>query len=214
MMAAEEGRSSEARLGLERVLELNPKSQAALLQLGELELHAGKYGKAAEYLGRAREVRPEDSNAAFYEGQALEKAGDLAGARDALEAGVRLAPGQSADARVLLGQIYLGLKDPKAAEDQFEAALLLQPGNVNAQVGVSKAQVADRRFADALHQLVPLSKTQPRNAEIFELLAQAYSGLGKEAEAEWAESRAKELISKAKKPDAEDKSRDADQVSR
>jgi choline-sulfatase len=213
MMAAEEGRSSEARLGLERVLELDPKSHAALLQLGELELHAGQYGKAAEYLGRAREVRPEDSNAAFYEGQALEKAGDLAGARDALEAGVRLAPGQSADARVLLGQIYLGLKDPKAAEDQFEAALLLQPGNVNAQVGVSKAQVADRRFADALHQLVLLSKSQPRNAEIFELLAQAYSGLGKEAEAERAESRAKELISKAKTPDAEDKNRDADQVS-
>ena len=35
---------------------------------------------------RAREVRPEDSTAAFYEGQALQKTGDLAGARDALEA--------------------------------------------------------------------------------------------------------------------------------
>ena len=213
MMAAEEGRASEARLRLERVLELNPKSQAALLQLGELELHAGKYGKASEYLKRARELCPEDSTAAFYEGQALEKAGDLPGARDALEASARLAPGQSADARVLLGQIYLALKNPAAAEDQFEAALLLQPGNVDAQVGVVRAQVADHRFGDALYQLVPLSKSQPRNAEIFELLAQAYSGLGKEAEAARAESRAKDLISKAKEPHAEDKDRDPDQVS-
>jgi arylsulfatase A-like enzyme/Flp pilus assembly protein TadD len=204
MMAAEEGRSSEARLGLERVLELDPKSQAALLHLGELELHAGKYGKASEYLKRARELRPEDSTAAFYEGQALEKAGDLPGARDALEAGVRLAPGQSADARLLLGQVYLGLKDPKAAEDQFEAALLLQPGNLDAVVGMARAQVADRRFAEALQQLVPLSKSQPRNAEIFELLAQAYSGLGKKGQAERAKSRARDLISKTKKPDAED----------
>jgi choline-sulfatase len=209
MMATEEGRSSEARLGLEGVLELDPTSQTALLQLGELELHAGRYGKASEYLKRARELRPEDSTAALYEGHALEKAGDLAGARDALEASVRLAPGQSANARVLLGQVYLGLKDPKAAEDQFEAALLLQPGMVDGRVGVARAHLADRRFADALQQLVPLSKSQPRNAEIFELLAQAYSGLGKRAEADRAESRAKNLISKARKPGAEDKNRGA-----
>jgi len=205
MMAAEDGRSSEARLELEKVLDLNPKSEIALLQLGELELRAGTYAKASEYLKRARELRPEDSTAAFYAGQALEKAGDLAGARDALEAAVKLAPRQSADARVLLGQVYLGLKNPQAAEDQFEAALLLQPGSVDARVGLARAHVADHRFADAQLELVPLSKSQPENAEIFQLLAQAYSGLGKTAEAERAESRAKELIAKAKKPDTESK---------
>jgi len=201
MMAADEGRTSEARLGLEKVLDLDPKSQTALLQLGELELHAGKYGKASEYLKRARELRPEDSTAAFYEGMALEKAGDLAGAREALEASVRLAPGQSTDARVRLGEVYLGLKNPSAAEDQFEAALLLQPGNLDAQVGAARAQVVDRRFADALRQLVPLSKLHPNSAEIFELLAQAYSGLGRKAEAAEAENRAQNLV-KARKPDA------------
>jgi len=206
IMAAEEGRSSEARLGLERVLELDPKSQTALLQLGELELHSGKYGKAAEYLKRARDLRPEDSTAAFYEGQALEKTGDLAGARDALEASVGLAPGQSAEARLRLGEVYLGLKDPKSAEDQFEAALLLRPGSVNAQVGVARALVVDRRFTDALQQLVPLSRLHPANAEIFEVLAQAYSGLGRKAEAERAKSRARELV-KTEKPHADEKNR-------
>jgi choline-sulfatase len=212
MMAAEDGRSSDARIGLERVLELDPGSQTALLQLGELELHAGRYAKAAEYLKRARAIRPQDATAAFYEGQALEKAGDLAGARDALEASVKLARGQSADARVLLGQVYLGLKDPKAAGDQFEAALLLHPGMLDAQLGVARAQVADRRFADALQQLVPLSKSQPANAEVFELLAQAYSSIGKKAEAERAEGRAKELIVRAKKLGPEDKNRGVSQT--
>jgi tetratricopeptide (TPR) repeat protein len=207
MMAAEDGRSSEARLNLEKVLELDPLSQTALLQLGELELHAGRFAKASEYLKRARELRPEDSTAALYEGQALEKAGDLNGARDALEASVRLAPRQSADTRVLLGQVYLKLKDLKAAEDQFEAALLLQPGMADARVGVAKTQLADQRFADALQQLVPLSKSQPGRAEIFALLAEAYSGLGKKPEAERAKSRAKALIGKANRAEAEDKSR-------
>ena len=40
------------------------------------------YIKAAEHLKRARGVRPEDATAAFYEGQARQKAGDLAGARE------------------------------------------------------------------------------------------------------------------------------------
>lgn len=214
MMAAEEGRSAEARPGFESVLKLDPKSPTALQQLGELELHAGNYGKASEYLKRAREVRPEDSTTAFYLGQVLEKAGDLDDARDALEASVLIAPGEAADARLLLGKVYLGLKDPKASEDQFEAALLLRPGDLEAQVGVARAQVADHRFEDALRQLVPLSVSQPTNAEIFELLAQAYSALRKKAEAERAESRAKELSGRVKKRDAEHENRCAEQTPR
>jgi tetratricopeptide (TPR) repeat protein len=214
MMAAEEGPTSDARLGLEKVLELDPLSQTALLQLGELELHAGRYGKASEYLKRAREAHPEDSTAAFYEGQALEKAGDLTGARDALEASLKLAPRPSADARVLLGKVYLGLKNPEAAADQFEAALLLQPEMVDAQVGLARTRVVDRRFADALQQLVPLSKLQPENAEIFTLLAEAYSGLGNKAEAERAENRAKDLAGRGKKPEASGRTRGAPRASR
>ena len=139
MMASDDNRSDEARRALEKVLQLDPKSPTALRQLGELELNAGDYLKAAEHLKQAREVRPEDATAAFYEGQARQKAGDLAGARDALEASLKLTPGQF-PARLLLGQVYLGLKDAKNAEDQFEAALLVQPKSTEAQLGLTQAQ--------------------------------------------------------------------------
>src|SRR6266849_357721 len=82
MMASEDDRPADARGALEKVLQLDPKSPTALRQLGELELHAGDYSKAAEHLKRAREVRPEDATAAFEEGQALDKIGDLADTRD------------------------------------------------------------------------------------------------------------------------------------
>ena len=192
MFASEDGRSSEARATLEKVLELDPKTPTALRQLGELELRAGDYAKAAEHLKHAREILPYDVTAAFYEGQALKGVGDLAGAREALEASLKLTPSQF-PARLLLGQVYLSLKDPKAAEDQFEAALLIQPQNAEAKLWLARAQVASGNFAEALRQLEPLSNSQPDNVEVFELLAQGYSGLGKKAEAERAESRARTL---------------------
>jgi len=199
MMASEDNRSDDARRSLEKVLQLDPKSPTALRQLGELELRAGDYSKAAEHLKHAREVSPTDATAAFYEGQALQKVGNLAGARDALEASLKLMPGQF-PARLLLGEVYLGLKDTAAAEDQFEAAQLLQPESEEAQLGSAKVKIASGRFKDAVEQLKPLSKSHPNNAETFELLAQAYRGIGKNEDAQNAETRAILLREKRAKP--------------
>ena len=58
MLASDDNRSSDARGFLEKALELDPASPTALRQLGELELAAGDYSKAAAHLKRAREVRP------------------------------------------------------------------------------------------------------------------------------------------------------------
>jgi choline-sulfatase len=189
MIASDDDRPSDARQSLEQVLALDPESPTALRQLGELELQAGDYAKAAQHLKSALEVRPDDATAAFHAGQALEKSNDLAGARDALETSLKLMPGQF-PARLLLGQVYLGLRDPKAAVDQLEAAVLLQPASVDAQLALAAAQIAGGNFAEAVQQLEALSRAQPKNAEIFDLLAKAYAGLGKTEEAHRAGARA------------------------
>src|SRR5258708_7315735 len=183
MIASEDDRAADARRSFEKVLQLDPKSPTALRQLGELELRAGDFVNSAQHLKGAMEVRPDDAAAAFYEGQALEKTHDLLVARDALEASVKLIPGQCA-ARLLLGQVYLGLKNPNAAEDQFEAALLLQSNSIEGQLGVAKAQIAEGNFNEAAQQLESLSKSQSRNAGLFELLAEAYTGLRKKVQAD------------------------------
>ena len=192
MLAAEDNRSADARKTLEKVLALDPKSPIALRQLGELELQAEDYLQAAHHLKGAVEVRPDDAAASFHEGQALEKTHDLAGARQALETSLKLRPEQL-EARLLLGDVYLGLKDPTAAEDQFEAALLLQSGSVEAQLGLADAQIAKGNFVDAAQSLEALSKSQPKDARVFDLLAKAYSGLGKKREGQQAEVRAQQL---------------------
>lgn len=139
MMASDSGQTAEARTALLTVLQLNPTSAVALRQLGELELQAGDYPKAADCLKTARESRPEDATIAYDLGEAQEKMGDYAGARDALEASLKLAPRQL-PARVLLGKVYFQLKNLSAAEDQFEAALLLDPSNAEAKAGLARLQ--------------------------------------------------------------------------
>jgi arylsulfatase A-like enzyme/Flp pilus assembly protein TadD len=194
MIATEDNHLADARKTLEKVLALDPKSPTALRQLGELELQAGDYVQAAHHFKGAAEIRPNDAAALFHEGQALEKTHDLGDARDALEASLKLMPGQF-DARLLLGKVYLDLKDPAAAEDQFEAALLVQPDSVEAQLGLADAQITKGNFAEAAQSLEALSKVQARNAHVFDLLAKAYSGLGKKTEAQQAATRAKLLSS-------------------
>jgi choline-sulfatase len=192
MIASEDNRPADARLALEKVLQLNSKSSTALLELGELELDSGNYSKAAAYLGEARELRPEDATAAFFQGQALEKTGDLPGAREALETSLKLTPGQF-PARLLLGEVYLRLKNSKAAEDQFEAALLLEPRSLEAKLDLAKALIGSGNFAGAIQQLQEVTKSHSSNAEAYALLAQAEKGQGNESAARQAASRATAL---------------------
>ena len=192
MLASDDDRPSDARDYLEKALALDPASPTALRQLGELELVAGDWDKAATHLKRAVEVRPDDSTASFELGQALEKSGNWAGARDALEASLKLAPSQLS-ARVLLGRVYLHLNDGKNAEDQFEAAQLIDSSNTEARLGLAEAQIQQSNFADAILDLEALTKSDSRNAIALRLLARAYRGAGREQDARQAEGKAAAL---------------------
>ena len=198
MLASDDNRPADARSALEKVLQLDTKSPTALRQLGELELNAGDYAKAAEHLGAARQLRPDDATAAFCEGQARVKIGDFAGARHALESSLKLTPGQL-PVRLMLGQVYLQLNNPAAAEDQYQAASLLNPDNVEAQLGVARAQIAEGNAKDALEGLKLLANAQSKNPEVFDLLAQAYKKVGKQREAQDAETHANALRAKQSK---------------
>ena len=195
MIAAEDDRNEEARKLFQNALALDPGSSTALRELGELELRASEYDKAAEHLKGATQARPNDATAFCYEGQALEHLHDFAGARDALEASLKLAPGQL-PGRLLLGRVYLGLNKPKDAEDQFEAALLVDSDNTDGRLGLAEAQIQQSEFAAAVPDLEALTKSDPRNAAALHLLAQAYRGLGRAPDAKRIETQAAALDKK------------------
>jgi uncharacterized protein HemY len=196
MLASDDNRPDDARKSLEKALQLDPASPTALRQLGELELAAGDYSKAASHLKRACELRPEDSTAASEWAQAAEKSAetsnDWPGARDALEASLKLSPSEM-PARLMLGRVYLKLKDAKNAQDQFEAALLVDSENTEGRLGLAEAQILQSDFAGAIPDLEALTKSDPKNAAAWRLLAQAYRGIHKEQDAKRAEDKAAAL---------------------
>ena len=198
MMASEDGEPNKARVALEKVLQLDESSAIALRQLGRLEIASRNYAKAAGYLRRAQDARPNDATVALEYGRALELGGDLPGARDALQASLKLNPHQFA-ARLSLGRVYLGLNDSRAAEEQFVAAVLLQPESFEAQIDLAKALIHQRKFADAVELLEPVAGSSSSGAEMFEALAEAYTGLGRRQDAQRAQSQAKAL-QKSKRP--------------
>jgi tetratricopeptide (TPR) repeat protein len=190
-MAFEEGETEKARAALEKVLQMDAGSALALRQLGRLEMAAKNYAKAAGYLKRAHATNPNDAGDAIAYARALELSGDLTGARDMLLASLKRNAEQF-EARLALGRVYEGLKDLKAAEEQFEAAVLLQPGSTEGQIELAKTLIQRREFSDAA-ELLEAAETSNRNAEIFQLLAEAYAGLGRRQEAERAREKAKSL---------------------
>ena len=128
----------------------------------------------------------------------MDRSGDLNGAREALTDSLKLDPTRL-PARLLFGQICLRLKDFKEAEDQFSGALLLQPGEGSAQLGLVKVQLASGNFVKATEKLETIARLQPNNPEVFELLAKSYAGLGQGDKSERAGRRARALRGNQKK---------------
>src|SRR5262249_48389835 len=149
MMATEDGRLAEARASLEKLLEVEHDYPIALRQLGQLEIDSGNYASAAQRLKRLCEVRPGDAIAAFDYARALNLKQDLLGARAALQKSLKLNPDQL-DARLLLGQIDLKSNEFKTAEDEFASVLERRPDSGEAQIGLAKALLGQKKFADAV----------------------------------------------------------------
>ena len=191
MLADEDGRPEIARKSLEQALALDPTSPTALTQLGQLERAARNNHRAAELLARSMAVRPEAATA-FDEGRARFADGDLAGARDALEASLKLSGGQY-DARTLLGRVYAGLKQWQKAQDQLEAAVLLNGRLPEARLVLARVLISQKQPQQALAQLQSVKHSAGDTPELYDLLAEAYSGLGDKTEAAQALARARAL---------------------
>jgi predicted Zn-dependent protease len=90
----------------------------------------------------------------------------------------------------------LKLKNPEAAADQFEAASLMDEKNVAAKLGLAHADLAMKKPVAALDIAKAIAKSDPRNAEAHDLMADALEALGKERDAANARNRARQLRKK------------------
>src|SRR5262249_21073149 len=124
MMHQDSGELDRAATAFAKATDQDPGSFAAWNALGEIQFNAQDYKAAAKSLSHAYSLQPQNSNTALLLGQTLEKTGDYQTAVRVLEAALKDSPGQY-DARVAVGRAYAATGQTAKAQDQFEAAVLV-----------------------------------------------------------------------------------------
>jgi tetratricopeptide (TPR) repeat protein len=105
---------------------LNQSREVALYNLGLLAMEKKQYGDAAGYFKAALVVRKDASDTYYQLAKALQGMGEVDGAIQQLEIGLKFDPG-FAEAHYFLGQLYKEKKDDVNASYQFVKAAELAP---------------------------------------------------------------------------------------
>jgi tetratricopeptide (TPR) repeat protein len=114
-----EGDLDAAQATFQRTLAGHPEHVPTLVRLGEVELAAGRPDEAAEYFGRAFELRSTCARCAFGLGQAAAAQGNAAAAVQHFRTTLQLQPGADA-VHYPLGQALRQAGDLEAAQAELE----------------------------------------------------------------------------------------------
>ncbi len=145
--------------------------------LGQLYLVYEIYEPAAEALGKARAMAPEEPRWSYLDGVALQELRRMDEAAAALEAALAVRPGD-AMAQLRLGQIELERGRAGRARQLFERALAEESLRAAARFGLGRLAAAERRWSDAVRHFEAALAAQPQATTIRHPLALAYRELG------------------------------------
>lgn len=181
-----------ARL-LELALEERGESSRLLFYLGRAYLEQGRAAEAAQALRRARTLAPGAPVAVeFWEGVALQRLGDVAGARARFAAVLAVEP-DSEPARLQLAWILLTEERPGEAAELLQGVVQDHPGSPLAWYYLGLAHHGSTRLdaaRDAYRRAVELD---PGLAGAHVVLGRVQRELGEAAEARVSLERALEL---------------------
>ncbi|MGA2350326.1 MAG: tetratricopeptide repeat protein [Terracidiphilus sp.] len=139
------------------------KASAAAQQLAD-----GNFQQAVALYREAVEAAPESALLAYQLSVALNRAGDTAAERAALEQAIRLDPNLSI-AQYQLGRLIVLEGDPAAAEDHFRHAVQATPEYTEAWISLAATLGAESRFSEALDAVAKALQLDPDNASANQL---------------------------------------------
>jgi tetratricopeptide (TPR) repeat protein len=155
---------------------IHPKSAAALVELGKLDIHLLHYDDAILELTPA--VRREPGSAAAHEqlGVAYQAKGDNEKALVEFNEAVRLAP-DSASPHYFRGSLYADRNDPDRAYQDANAAYRAQ-ANTQTRELLAKAALSAGKCDESIDLLQPLAQSEDAVPEDIYLLSRAYKCAG------------------------------------
>ena len=182
LVDVENDRFAEAAPILEQVLKQEPNTPTAYLQLGRAYMALKDYQKAVAPLQTLVDKRPEDAYAHYELGCALVKTGHWTEASPHFEAAVSQMS-TSAMMHFYLALVYQRTSRSDEAVTAFEDALRLDPGHFPANLLLGRMLVTEQKAIDALPYLRMAAKLRPDAIDAHRSLADAYSQLGRQEDA-------------------------------
>jgi tetratricopeptide (TPR) repeat protein len=132
------------------------------------EADAGDLQKAVADYRAAMEASPDDAQLAYKLSVVLDRTGDVAGERTALEQAVKIDP-VFALAQNQLGYLASRDGDSASAEQHFRQAVHAAPGYTQAWISLAATLGMESRFSEAQEALASALKIEPDNAQALQL---------------------------------------------
>ena len=176
----EQEQYAEAAPIMEQVLEREPDTPSASLQLGRAYMALKQYQKAVSPLSRVVEKKPDDAFARYEFGCALVKSGLWEQAQPQFEAAVSLTNG-SAMMHFYLALVYQKLSRVPDAQKEFQNAVRLDPDNFPANLLLGRLFLMQQNPAAALRPLRVAAKLRPDSIDAHAFLSEVFTQLGQSA---------------------------------
>lgn len=149
--------------------ELNKEVASAKYYQANQAQAAGNYSQAAGYYREALSVDPMEPLLAYKLAMALDKTGDLAGERTALEQAIKDNP-QMAVAQNQLGYLDFSAGNTESAVRQFQSAVQADPGFTKAWMNLAAALCVQSKWEDARSALGHVLELDPGSAPAHQLI--------------------------------------------
>jgi tetratricopeptide (TPR) repeat protein len=185
------GRIGDAAREYRRVLEVDPQSFEANLQLGIATKrmedarfeNERDYSESRGHLTAALDIRADDPRPHFYLGEIEFTLGNYSRTIDRLSVATRLDPSGEA-AHEMMGLALLELGRPGEGKAALERTLEINPGNAKANLEIGKLYEKERRNALAIRHLEAALAAGPNLDMATYILQRLYYDEGQYAESE------------------------------
>ena len=169
---------TEAREALSRALEIDPRFDLALYNLGWIDLKEKKknYAGAEELFRKALSVNPSYKEALYGLGMVYGYQNQYEIAHGYLSKALDLDPG-FLTAWKWRGIVSYEMKNFEDAVSDFSEGLALDPSNADLFVRRARVSVLTENYTDALDDLLLAKKFNPKNPRTFLYLGQVYQSL-------------------------------------
>ena len=181
ILEVEQGQYQSAIAKLERVIQTEPDSAIAYVQLGTAWTQLKDYDKALPILRKAVELKADSGLAQYELGLALFETGNWKESAPQFEHAAARSP-RWPDAHFSLASVYARIDRVPDAVVELDRALALNPNHYRANLLRGRLLSLQGNATDALPYLRRAAKVEPNARGAHQFLADAYSQLGRLAD--------------------------------